>query len=414
MTTQPLRAAIVLLGALTAIGVTNGPAHAQCPAPACAAGADFFATNDVCIVDPGPGVPCNPPCGSCVPWTAFQQGGLFCSIITTGAVELATTAASPNVNMSDLRCVSTAASGFNISVSQGGGGGNNPTGLVSFLAQRLALVVGGGIQIKTELMEAGTTNALTTVDMRSLTTIDGGLDIVLNPVLTSIDFSSLQTTGVALNGGSVTIEDNDLLPNLGPAWPLTLITDDLRIIGNRQLTTLGALSSLTTVGGDIWITGGSMLATTIGLWGVTSVGSQIYIFGTPLITVQFPHLYTAGKVWIRDNASLVQILFPALGTVASKFIVEMAHPVLTTIDLQSLMTIGALPDGDQQGYFYSNSVTTQFLTIFRAPTTFPNCPTYWSWIDANTNSVLCASNFILSLYNAQGGLGCLVQGQVVP
>ena len=108
--------------------------------------------------------------------------------------------------------------------------------------------------------------ALTSIDMRSLTTVEGYLEISDNNALTSLSgFSSLASVG-----GDLRIQDNDALTGIDMR-SLTTVEGWMDIRSNEGLISLAGLSSLTTVGGDLAIQDNDGLISLVGLSSLTAV-----------------------------------------------------------------------------------------------------------------------------------------------
>ena len=150
-------------------------------------------------------------------------------------------------------------------------------------------------------------NLLTTVDASKLQTTLGAVELSFNPLLTSIDLSSLRSVGGQLHiegayGGTAALQDLNLKS-------LVSIGGNFTVGSQPMLTSLASLKSLQSVGGNFTLqnldvlsdpnldgfSGLKTIGGTLGIysvpfqnwngWGVTKVQS-LTIFGTGVTTIQ--------------------------------------------------------------------------------------------------------------------------------
>ena len=180
--------------------------------------------------------------------------------------------------------------------------------------------------------------------------------------LTTVDLSMLTNSLV-----EVDIEDNTVLQNLN-LGNLKTVETDIYVNNCPQLTTLN-FASLTSIGRAFTGSNGLNISITgmqsINFPVLKQVTGWIYIDKNPALTnLDMPQLLSQGAVLLMENPLLASVSFHALKKLIS-FFVDTA-PSLTTVDFQSLETIGTftLPANQLQTIsFPALQAITQVLTI---------------------------------------------------
>ncbi|MBT3221025.1 MAG: hypothetical protein HN348_18235, partial [Proteobacteria bacterium] len=151
--------------------------------------------------------------------------------------------------------------------------------------------------------------------------------ISFNDALTSIDLSSLST-----HSGDLIIEGNDMLVNLN--LPQVDYVGRAEIIGNPSLTAVD-LSGLSD--GNITIEDHSVLSDILI---PANTGGQIELKNNGgLTSFAFDSGNTLEELWVADNPDLVTLDLTNLASVSETLMLD-TNPVLTTIDASSLVTVG--------------------------------------------------------------------------
>lgn len=302
--------------------------------------------------------------------------------INADKVHLVTTAANPNVNLATLECVGWILGG------QGRVGGDftvhNKTssslavsGLQTLTATTLRAVQ-GGLRVATG-EPSGPPNALTQINLQGLGTlgqglpaVPGALQLEKNDLLVSINLGAL----AQINGG-VTISFNDVLPNLGPLWPVSVIAGELSVSNNDSLTNLASLALVAQVQGATQITDNDALPNLWDLGALNWVWGVFEVLGNQVLTnATLTNLRTVGGTWIRSNPAMTVLSFPVLQTVDHVFHVE-KNGALATLNIPQLLTIG-----DLYRYEQNNLVGLTAFNMLGPPGTV--CGT-WGWIEAFTS-----------------------------
>jgi hypothetical protein len=167
--------------------------------------------------------------------------------------------------------------------------------------------------------------ALTTIELPSLTTVEGDLAIGgLN--VTTFSLPALTTVGGELVLSATTSLTTFNLPVLTSVGHLSV---------NAALTSF-SLPALTTVSGYLGVMGNPSL-TSFSLPVLTSVGIMMNVGGnTALTSFSLPMLTTVGQgLWVNDNTALTSFSLPALTTVGGDLWVS-NDTALTTFSVPAL------------------------------------------------------------------------------
>jgi hypothetical protein len=199
--------------------------------------------------------------------SAATYGASLATTLTIGGVSDTFTSTTTTIVTGDLTIVGTTATVIDIS--------------------SLA-TVGGDVQV------SGNTSA-TVIDMSSLATVGGDVEVSGNTSATVIDMSSLATVGgdVEISGNtSVTVIDMSSTTTVG---------GDVEVGGNTSATLID-MSLTGTVGGDIIISGNTS-ATAIDMGSLTTVGGNVEVSGnTTATSIDMSSTATvSGDVTVVDN-----------------------------------------------------------------------------------------------------------------
>ncbi len=165
--------------------------------------------------------------------------------------------------------------------------------------------------------------------------VDVGGDLVLRDLdaLGSLDTWAFQF--LAAVGGSVVVEGNDALADVGGFTLLGTVTGDVVVAGNPRLTTIDGFDTLATVGGDLVIRDNALQENVFGLDNLRAVGGALVLEDLPRLR-SFAGVAALGEVGELRLARLNVPDFAWLSTL------EVVHGDLAIVQNPNLAAVSGL------------------------------------------------------------------------
>ncbi len=210
------------------------------------------------------------------------------------------------------------------------------------------------------LLEIYYNHALTNLNgLSSITSLGGNLVVDNNSLITNLDGLS----GITSVGGDLYIRFNSQLTDLGGLSGITAVVGNLEVYYNLALTNLDGLSSIESVGGALDINNSQSLQNLDGLSNITSVGGFLYVYGNPnlanlngltgVTSVGGTGLEVAYNSALTNLDGLINI------TSVIGFLEVTGNSAITDIDgLSNITSVG----GDL--YVQNNNVLSDFCGLF--------------------------------------------------